>query len=283
MTKRWLLNLALLVFIAALIALVRFQPGRPDSAATAPLLDEQAQPVQRIRIARGEDDLRLERDGENWRLTAPVRARAEASRVDAVLRLATTAPQARFAASKEALAQYGLERPQATVWLGEAQVAVGARHALDDLYYVRYRGEVFLVPGTAVRPALVPMKMFFSSHFLDDGRKPVAFKLPNFSVVQVDGVWTLTPANRDVANDQINRFVDEWRYARALSVTPQAQARGRERVQVRYADAANGAPETLDIVILAREPELVLYRPDEGLAYHFPAETGDRLLSLEPQ
>lgn len=283
MKKRWLLNLALLAFIAALIVLVKLQPGLPGASdEAAPMLQAQAVAVNTIRVARNGEDLRFERVGEEWRLTAPVRARAEVLRVDALLRMGTTPPQARFAASADALAQYGLERPQARVWLADAEIRIGAAHALNDLYYLGYGNEIFLMPGAAVRPALQPMKMFFSSHLLDDGRKPVAFNLPTFSVAQVDGVWTLTPANGEISNDQINQFVDEWRYARALSVTPYSGSRPRARVRVRYA-AANAASETLDIAILSRKPELVLYRPDEGLAYHFPAETGDRLLSLKTQ
>lgn len=284
MKKRWLLNLSLLAFIAALIVLVKFQPGRSGEGGTpAPLLDLQATTVQAVRVARGGEDIRLSRAGESWRITAPVRARADGIRVDALLRLATVAPRARFAASAESLAQYGLAQPQATVWLDQTEIRIGAAHALDDLHYVGYGSEVLLVPGAAVRPALQSQTAFFSTHLLDDGRKPVAFELPAFSVEQVDGVWTLKPANADVSNDQINQFVDEWRYARALSVTRHAGPRLRPSVRVRYASASEAAPGTLHIAILARKPELVLYRADEGLAYHFPAETGDRLLSLKPQ
>ncbi len=285
MKKRWLLNLTLLAFIAALIVLVKFQPGRPGAAsAAAPLLNIQPTTVRAIRIASGAEDIRLERAGEGWRLNAPGPARADPIRVDALLRLAVAVPRARFAASPETLAQYGLQRPQATVWLDQAEIRVGAAHALEDMHYVGYGNEVLLLSGAAVRPALQPSSAFLSTHLLDDGRKPVAFQLPTFRVTQVDGVWTLTPPNADVSNDQINQFVDEWRYARALSVTRHAAARPRAQVQVRYADAPmDAAAKTLDVAILARKPELILYRADEGLAYHFSAETGDRLLSLKPQ
>jgi hypothetical protein len=287
MKKRWLLNLALLAFVATLIVLVKVLPDRSGAAdAPAPLLDTQPTTIQAIRISRGGEDIRLERAVGGWRLAAPVRARADEIRVDALLRLAVAAPRARFSAPPDTFAQYGLERPQATVWLGQTEIRIGAAHELDDLHYVGYGNEVLLMPGAAVRPALQPLRAFFSTHLLDDGRKPVAFKLPAFRVAQVDGVWTLTPANGNVSNDQINQFVEEWRYARALSVTRHAAVRPRAQVQVqvRYANLpADAAPKTLDIAILARKPELILYRADEGLAYHFPAETGDRLLTLKPQ
>ena len=34
----------------------------------------------------------------------------------------------------------------------------------------------------------------------------------------------------------------------------------------------------VELAILAYEPELILYRKDEGLEYHFPLEAGKRLL-----
>jgi hypothetical protein len=285
MKKHWLLNLTLLAFIATLIVLVKFRPGSPGvDAASAPLLATPAAAVQTIRIARGDEEVYLERSGEGWRLRVPVAARADPIRVEALLRLIAAVPRARFTAAPANLAEYGLERPQATVWLDQAEIRIGAAHGLDDLHYVGYGHEVLLLPGATVRPALQPAPTFFSTHLLDDGRKPVAFTLPAFSLAQVDGVWTLTPANAEVSNDQINQFVDEWRYARALSVTHQTRTRAATRVRVRYAATPTQAgTDTLDIAILARTPELILYRADEGLAYHFPAATGDRLLSLRPQ
>jgi hypothetical protein len=285
MKKRWLLNLTLLAFVAALVVLVKFRPGSPGvDAGSAPLLATPAAAVQAIRIARDDEEVRFERMGEGWRLRAPVAARADPIRVDALLRLTAAVPRARFTASPANLAEYGLERPQATVWLDQAEIRIGAAHALDDLHYVGYGNEVLLLPGATVRPALQPTPTFFSTHLLDDGRKPVAFMLPAFNIAQVDGVWTLTPANADVSNDQINQLVDEWRYARALSVNHQTPARARAHVRVRYAvTPTHTGTDTLDIAILARTPELILYRADEGLAYHFPAATGDRLLSLKPQ
>ena len=42
-------------------------------------------------------------------------------------------------------------------------------------------------------------------------------------------------------------------------------------------------PKNLDLGILAYKPELVLYRKDEALEYHFPQEAGERLLNLTPE
>jgi len=43
------------------------------------------------------------------------------------------------------------------------------------------------------------------------------------------------------------------------------------------AQLAASFPEKFDI--LAREPEVILYRPDEGLDYHLPPDVGERLLA----
>ena len=38
--------------------------------------------------------------------------------------------------------------------------------------------------------------------------------------------------------------------------------------------------KTLQVGIVSKAPELILYRPDEGLQYHFPQGLDSRMLSF---
>ncbi|MHB1942974.1 MAG: hypothetical protein ACYCP0_07960 [Acidiferrobacteraceae bacterium] len=107
--------------------------------------------------------------------------------------------------------------------------------------------------------------------------------VPKFRLTSRQGVWHLDPPDPHLSSDAITSFVDEWRYARALSVSHYHGAAITGRILVTYLDrTTHGAnvPHTLVINIIERAPELVLYRPDEGLEYHFPAQMGRHLLSL---
>lgn len=284
MTKRWLLNLALALFVVALALIVKFQPGHAPATRAPALTRLTAESVQTVALDRpGEKPITFARDGEKWRMTAPIHARADRFRLDNLLQLASARVQDHFPATGD-LAQFGLDKPLARVHLGQTELDIGGLHALRDLRYVRYGDQIYLVPNASVRAALNPLSDFFSARLLEDDRKPVGFDLAHFHLRLTKGSWTLTPADKNVSSDVLNAFVDEWRYARALSVSRYSGKPVIGRVRITYVeDAGKGGqqkPHTLEFGVLARHPELVLYRADEGLEYHFPQETGDRLMTL---
>jgi len=99
-------------------------------------------------------------------------------------------------------------------------------------------------------------------------------------VYRKDGGWQRRPERAALSSDLINDFVIEWQQASALSVQRHSGKRPSAWISLTLASGAK--PASVRVGVLAREPELVLYRPDEGLDYHFPAELGKRLLQLEP-
>jgi hypothetical protein len=103
---------------------------------------------------------------------------------------------------------------------------------------------------------------------------PVRIALRDFAVEQRDGKWMLAPRSADLSQDDLLRWVDEWRLASALRVESRSTARARDEIKIQL---KNGGGFTLGI--LSREPELVLARSDEKLQYRFGAELAKRLLS----
>jgi hypothetical protein len=114
---------------------------------------------------------------------------------------------------------------------------------------------------------------FVAKTLLADSEVPAGFALPGLTLTRKDGTWRREPDTGTLSADQLNRFGDEWKLATALSVAKTGTAKPLEKIQV---SLANG--KILDLVLLAREPEIVLRREDEGLEYRFPADVGGRLL-----
>jgi len=140
---------------------------------------------------------------------------------------------------------------------------------------------VLLLPAGALRTAIAPLADLLSSSLLEDKTKILALQLPGFSLRQnAQGAWVRTPEIKELASDRINQFVDEWRYARALSVAPYSGKAATEQVVITVADGAK--PRIIRLGVLSRKPELILVRTDEKLEYHFPAETGKSLMQLQP-
>ena len=296
MRNRWLLNLALLAFIVALALLVKYQPGKrveEKDHSGPPLTAMAADDIQRIRLERPQQEaVVLVRDGVEWRLQAPIKARADRFRVDGLLQLAGVRTEGKVPADD--LKKFGLDRPLATVWLNDAEIRFGSMHALQDLQYVWFNGEVALIPAGSARAIGARLEDFFSTALLEKYRKPVGFSLPGFKVVLDAGSWKRVPAIAELSGDRINGFVEEWRHARALNVTRHKPQQSLGKVTIDYIEeggdsakppAPGKQPPTqrLELDILMRTPEFILHRKDEGLDYHFPPDTGTRLLQLNAE
>lgn len=283
MKNRWLLNIGLTLLVGALVLLVLYKPGTSKNAEGTPLTALTVDAIQRIRLIRPKQpEILLEKSGEDWRLATPRSARANSFRVNELLRLATTRVGTRFPAVPAELGKYGLDQPLATLFLNDAEIRFGGTHPLDNQLYVLHDGQVQLIPASVFRAVSAPLTDFLSTSLIEDKAKPLAFRFPAFGLKQNEqGAWTRTPELKGLGSDQLNRFVDEWRYARALSTATYSGKPVKERVTLTLADG--NQQRVIEFGVLAYKPEFILYRKDENLEYSFPEETGTRLLQLKPE
>src|SRR5258706_8892841 len=86
---------------------------------------------------------------------------------------------------------------------------------------------------------------------------PVAFEFKEFSLARQDGRWRLTPPAADLSQDDINRWIDEWRLATALVVQPASDRKPLTTVKVWLKGG-----DDITLSLLQREPQLVLARSD---------------------
>jgi hypothetical protein len=103
---------------------------------------------------------------------------------------------------------------------------------------------------------------------------PVALEFQEFRLAQQDGKWVMSPAVVDSSQDDINRWIDEWRLATALAVLPMSNRKPLATIKARL---RSGNDVTL--TVLQREPELVLARSDQQFEYQFAGEAAKRLLA----
>jgi hypothetical protein len=280
MKRRWILLAVLGALIGVLAAVALLKPGR-EAAHKPTLTALSADAIQSIRIERaGQPPIELARDGENWRMRAPIAARANRFLIENLLAVVGAPIEATVAAGAGELARYGLAPPLARLRLGEEEIAFGATHPFHPQQYVRYRDTIYLIASHFYGASAQKAELYLDTRLLAAGSRLTELKLAGFSVSQTDGHWLRQPANPALSSDHINDFVSEWQQASALSV--QRHSGKPPASWVALGVQQDGKPQTVRIGVLAREPELVLHRPDEGLDYHFPAELGQRLLQLEP-
>ena len=300
MNSRWWANAGLAVLIAALALVMVFRPGKHPAPVIPPLTGLAAARIVHIRLQRpGEPEIDLAKSAGHWIMTAPRRARANSFRVNELLHLATARLATHFTAPVSSLGKYGLDKPRAVVWLDNEKISFGAQHPIDPDYYALYQGQVYLVPDHYVNAATAPVAGFFSTSLVGTHRRLMSLRLPHLHLARrPDGSWQVTPPDSKLSTDQVNTFVDDWRYAEALSVKPYSGRPVIGHIRIRFAPrTVSGLPATghppgahgpqrgpvLVLGILERKPELVLYRSDEGLEYHFPADMASQLLELKPR
>ena len=269
--------------VGALVLLAIYKPGAKQEQQGAPLTSLASQDIQRIRLLRPKQpQMVLEKNGEAWRLTAPLTARANDMRVSELVQLTTTRVPTRFPVEPSELGKFGLDNPLATLFLNEAEIRFGGMHPLENQLYVWHDGQVLLIPVAALRVASAPLNDFLNAGLLEEKTKPLAFRFPTFGLKQNEqGAWMRTPEMKELASDAINRFVDEWRYARALSVAPYSGKPIKERVTITVADGDKS--RVVELGVLALEPEFIVYRKDENLQYHFATDIGTRLMQIKPE
>jgi hypothetical protein len=279
--RRWLLNVALLLLIGALIWATSHHGGREKNAHTTPLTTLSTTDISQIRIERpAQPVIALDKTGESWRLTAPLPARVNRFNIESLLRTLSAPAETRIPAVTGELAKFGLDKPQSRIWIDDAAIAFGAMHPLTSQIYVLYKDEVVLIPAHYLATAAYPYTNFIDSRLFEENRKLVALQLPGFSLTLKDGVWRQHPADQTLTTDQVNDFVASWQNTSALRI--EKYSNEQEIGKIVLTTLLDKKEVKLHLGILAYKPEFILFRPDENLNYHFTEQAGLRLLNLKP-
>lgn len=278
MTRQWIINLVLLGIVALLATILLTRPGLDEKTKT-PLTKIPVGEVDSMRIRQpAAGEILLLRRDNRWYLQKPFAARASGFVVNNVLAVTGASSLWSSAYDEQYAARYGIDRPRLVVELGAEKIVFGDTNPLNHQQYVLYRDRVHLVSGHLRWSVPGKADQFLDRRLLSTENTPVGIDFNQRTRLRlVNGTWLLTPANPSLPTDQLSRLVNEWTYASALKVTPYQHAPVIGRVRIHYP-----GPTRLDVGILAREPELVLYRADENLQYHFNRGTADRLFPPEP-
>jgi hypothetical protein len=272
MKRGWIVNVLLLAVVAALGWYVLYRPA--DEAPQHRLTTLAPSTVSRVVIEpRAGEPIELAKRGDDWYLVRPFEARADRSQVERLLEITSATAKEKLAATD--LARFDLDRPALAVTLGDQRFAFGTANPLTQEQYVLAGDSVYLLP--AFYASLVPQRaerLLTHSLFIE-GESPTAFVLPGFRVELQDAKWVRLPdsSKEALSQDDMNRWVDGWRFASSL-VTQRASLPAGQPIQVRLADG-----RTLKLGIVQKQPELILTRPDEKLQFHFSGEVARRLLN----
>jgi len=275
MNSRTVLNIGFAAATLALGAFLYFAAHKAptDAAEHFSLIPERAEDLARIEIRRrGQSAIVLERKGLSWRMAEPRQARLDEVQLARVLDVARFRAVERMSADD--LGRFELDNLWAQIRFNRHAVEFGTINALTQELYLRSGEHVYAVPSRL--GAAVPgdaAKLLAHRLFAPD-EQPVAFELKQFALKH-DGVrWVLTPSDPGLSQDDLIRWVDQWRLASSIATLPGSATRNAESIKIELRDGRSVA-----LAVLERTPNLILQRQDELLQYHLPASWVATLLA----
>jgi hypothetical protein len=202
---------------------VRWGPARDEATARkGRVFNADTKDVTTIQIKRPDDTVRLQREGEEWQLQEPVKARGSRTSVDELLANVLTAKIDReIDPNPKSLADFGLDKPVAdlTLTLKDGKslgLQLGAKNPTGVWVYARERDKtaVFVLGETVLRDATKPVADLRDRTILAfDSKQVSGFEvvLPDETLV-VEGeprAWRITkPAALRADNDTVTEFLD---------------------------------------------------------------------------
>lgn len=275
------INLLLAAVMLLLVAVVYFEPGREKPAAPTKLTTLTAAQVTHIVITRPDQpDIKFFKQGTQWRMEAPYATAADDLRIGFLLDFLEAKSGASFPAVAADLPKYALDKPRAVLTLNDQVFEFGDSNPMTMQRYVRHGDTIHMLFDTAYQYLIAEAGTFVNPQLIDAGAKIESIHVPGLSVEQHDGKLSSTPVA--ASSDQLARYVEEWRQARAINVRSldktqqETMAKATDKIEVSWAPAGHRL-----WIILAREVDWILARTDLPLAYTLPGETAKKLLSLD--
>jgi len=271
MRRVWWRTAILAVAVAALGLFVYLKPDSPSGGYALSTVKPEAVRVIRLERPR-KTTIALEKRGEDWFVTSPFAARAEPLQVERLLAIVGARSAARLAASD--LERFDLARPAAHLTIDAQSFDFGIVNEVSREQYVLTGGAVYTV--NPHYGALLPASPgeLIARQLLGKSEVPVRIELNEFNIANEGGKWVLRPAGGDLSQDDLQRWVDNWRYASALRVEAYGEGTPAAEVKMRLKDGT-----ALALGILSREPELALLRPDQKLVYYLSSGAARRLFA----
>ncbi|MGH8535432.1 MAG: DUF4340 domain-containing protein [Gammaproteobacteria bacterium] len=272
------LNAILLAVLSVLVLVVISEPGKQEEAPRPKLSSIAPQSVNNIRITRpGGEIVELHKEAGHWLLKQPFSVRADEPRVQALLGFLEEKSKDAFPAKDHDLKRFGLAEPALRLQFDDSLFAFGDANPLSGQRYVLHEDTIHLAADTTFPTLTGPAEDLATPRLLEEGTEPVKLTLPKYVLSRgAKGHWKLSPPDPRIGTAALQKMVDEWRYARALTVRRKQERISQGTIRIEF---QAGTPVQFEI--LAKDPEFILARSDLELEYAMPAGTGQRL--LEPQ
>jgi hypothetical protein len=272
MRRTWITMIVMLALVAGLglwlwLRPAAVKPARERVSTSSP------DSARELRIEwPGKAVIAMKKDGGAWRIVAPHTGRAEPLQVERILSLLEATSELALPAND--LARFELDQPRARITVDGRDYALGGTNPLTGSMYLQRGDKVLLVEPRYAGVIPADPQSLNDRRMLAAHETPVAFSFPQFKVAQQVGKWQVTPADAELSQDDILRWVEGWRLAAALRAEP---VEGRAPVSHIAVDLRDG--RRIAIGVTEQSGEIAFTRYDEHMRYYFFANGARRLLA----
>lgn len=290
MKNRWILNLILLCVVAGLVTFLYLRPQ-------SEVVKENTHEISTYKLAEF-NAIRIEFPTKTavtfekveglWRLTAPYQTRADQASVQRILAIVAASSTEKI--KTDDLEKFGVNNPSIKLKLFRNQndaeeFLFGTHNPVTGEQYVAHRNTVYLLSNIYAEAASTQVIELIDKAPLKPTEKVAGFDFSRLeqweesmlNVDLVDGKWKVSIANAKPDQNALNEWLDySWLQTRAKSVelyTPDRKIT-YPSFEVKLKD---GSKVHFDKI--QESPELMLARPDEGLIYYFPPDSGFVMLN----
>ena len=226
----------------------------------------------------------------HWRMLSPHKARADELYVYRILSVLATSSLEKL--SSDDLSKYGLDQPSLKItFLGnklEEVILFGTYNPINEDQYVLYNNNVFLISGGFSETASFMPVELIEKNPIAKSEKIKSFDFSRLEQWQdsrlklnyTNGIWNVKGKNISIIQADVNEWYEmTWKNIPAKSVEPYKM---NERLGFKSFDIVLNNKK-LTFYRIQESPELLLFRKDEGLLYHFPSDLGFTMLNPHVQ
>ncbi len=281
MKPRNFLNIGLAFVLLSLIALIAYEPGEEIVASKVFITQLKPTDIHKLVIEQAQyGRVVLTRTNDLWQINEPYNNQANTLRINKILELSHAKSHAQYPATDINLKQLNLSTPDLTITLNDTKLIFGTTDAIKGYRYIQVDNTVHLITDRFSHLIRGQASQLLSPALLPKGTVISKLVLPELTLQTNETGWSISPDNKSISADQVQQFLDEWRFARAIRVSKMTAnadkgATGSKRSAIKvYSDENN----LILFDLTQTEDEIILQRSDTGLQYHFTVEAGERLL-----
>ncbi|HIF17843.1 MAG TPA: DUF4340 domain-containing protein [Cycloclasticus sp.] len=277
MKNRLIINLLLAVLVIALGAVAWLKPGQetPKETAVIPL---NINAINTLRIDRkNTKSITLKRTNQQWYIAQPFKAPALVGKIERLLKISQIKPSVSYPLNTADFSRFGLDKPTASITFNNQTLSLGDTESVNSRRYASNDKQLFLLDDTFLHHLTAPIDAYIDSRLLPGSVQITGLQTPHINLQQNDGyIWkNLLAPSIELSSDSVQMLLDEWRFARAITVNHQLN-----EIKARDIIVTFNKQQTLVFTLIENKNDVILIAKDSHLAYTFSKAKYKKMTTL---